>query len=83
MTIENAELNTSAALKESSTSYTGNSGSGNDPGMTALKAGFSKLPDPEAPPHYLPQNADDGENYVGNPFEHGGGFAKRPQGWER
>jgi hypothetical protein len=82
MTIENAELNTSAALPDSDTGYSGGSGSGNDPSLTALKAGYAKLPDPDAPPHYLPQNADDGENYVGNPLQRGG-FLTRPEGWER
>ena len=82
MTIENAELNTSAALHDSDASYTGASGTGNDPSMATLKKGFAKLADPETPPHYLPQNTDDGENYVGNPLERGG-FLTRPEGWER
>lgn len=82
MTIENAELNTSAALPDSDTGYSGGSGSGNDPSMAVLKAGFAKLPDPEVAPRYLPQNADDGENYVGNPLDRGG-FCSRAEGWER
>jgi hypothetical protein len=82
MTIENAELNTSATLKESDTSYSGGSGDGNDPSLTALKAGYAKVADPAKVPHYLPQNTDDGENYVGDPFERGG-FCDRPQGWQR
>lgn len=82
MTIENAELNNSAALRDSNASYTGASGTGNDPSMAALKAGYLKVDDPEVPPRYLPQNTDDGENYVGNPLERGG-FLTRPEGWER
>lgn len=82
MTIENSTLNDSAALPASDTSYSGASGTGNSPSLATLKAGFAKLPDPEAVPHYLPQNADDGENYVGNPLERGG-FLTRPEGWER
>jgi hypothetical protein len=81
MTIENSTLNTSAALPASDASYTGGSG-GNDPSLATLKAGFAKLADPETPMHWLPQNADNGENYVGNPRERGG-FCDRPQGWER
>jgi hypothetical protein len=82
MTIENSTLNDSAALPSSDIGYSGASGDGNDPSMAALKAGFAKLPDPETPANYLPQNANDGENYVGSPFERGG-FLTRPQGWER
>lgn len=82
MTIENAELNTSAALPDSDTSYSGASGDGNAPSMATLKAGFARLPAPEVAPRYLPQNTDDGENYVGNPLERGG-FLTRPEGWER
>ena len=82
MTIENSELNTSDALPDSDTSYTGASGTGNDPSMAALKAGFAKVDDPEVAPRYLPQNTDDSENYVGNPLERGG-FLTRPEGWER
>lgn len=82
MTIENAELNTSAALTESSVSYSGASGDGNEPSMATLKAGFAKIDKPEVAPRYLPQNTDDGENYVGNPLERGG-FLARPEGWER
>lgn len=82
MTIENAELNTSAVLRDSDTSYQGGSGNGNDPSMATLKAGYAKLPAPDVPPRYLPQNTDDGENYIGNPLDRGG-FASRPEGWER
>jgi hypothetical protein len=82
MPIENSSLNDSAALTESNAGYTGGTGSGNDPSLATLKAGFASLPDPETPMHWMPQNADDGENYVGNPRERGG-FLTRPAGWER
>lgn len=82
MTIENSTLNDSAALPVSDASYSGASGDGNSPSLTTLKTGFAKTPDPEAAPSYLPQNADDGENYVGNRQERGG-FLTRPEGWER
>lgn len=80
--IENSELNTSGPLKSSDAGLTGGSGDGNDPSLADLAKGYTALPDPEAVPHWLPQNADDGENYVGNPLDRGG-FAGRPEGWER
>lgn len=82
MTIENSTLNDSAALPESTASYGDPSGTGNDPSMATLKAGFKRLAEPEVAPRYLPQNADDGENYIGAPLERGG-FLTRPEGWER
>lgn len=83
MTIENSELNKSGPLKASTASLTGGSGSGNDLSLADLARGFSKEPDPEQVPHWLPQNADDGENYVGDTFGDRGGFAHRPKGIER
>lgn len=81
MTIENSTLNDGAALPSSDTSYSGASGDG-CPDQVTLKRGFAKLPDPEAVPHYLPQNSDNGDTYVGDPMERGG-FLTRPEGWER
>jgi hypothetical protein len=83
MTIENSELNKSGPLKSSNSSFDGASGTGNDPPQADLAQGFSHLPDPEKVPHWLPQNADDGENYVGEIFGERGGFAGRPRGNER
>ena len=83
MTIENSALNTSGALKSSNESLTGASGDGNDPSQADLTKGFSNVAAPEKIPHWLPQNADDGENYVGDVFGDRGGFAGRPRGSER
>jgi hypothetical protein len=83
MTIENSELNKSGPLKSSNASLTGGSGTGNDLSLADLARGFSKEPDPETVPHWLPQNADDGENYVGDIFAERPGFAHRPRGNER
>lgn len=82
MPIENSELNTSGALPASNAGLTGASGDGNDPSLHDLAQGYSVLPKPDSAPSWLPQNADDGENYVGNPFTRGG-FAGRPEGSER
>jgi hypothetical protein len=82
MTIENSDLNTSGALPASNGSLTGASGDGNDPSLADLAKGFSTVPAPEAVPTWMPQNANDGENYVGDPFDRGG-FAGRPMGRER
>jgi hypothetical protein len=83
MTIENSELNKSGALPSSNANKTGASGDGNDPSLADLTQGFSKQAAPEKIPHWLPQNADDGENYVGDTFGERGGFAGRPRGSER
>lgn len=83
MTIENSELNKSGPLKSSNDGLSGASGTGNDPSLADLAKGFSDVPAPEKVPHWLPQNADDGENYVGDTFGERGGFAGRPRGSER
>jgi hypothetical protein len=83
MTIENSTLNDSAALPNSNASLTGGSGDGNSLSLADLAKGYSSLPAPERIPHWLPQNADDGENYVGDPFGERGGAAGRPHGNER
>jgi hypothetical protein len=83
MTIEKSELNSSGPLPSSNASLTGASGDGNSPAQGDLAKGFTKLADPEKVPHWLPQNADDGENYVGDVFAERGGFAGRPRGSER
>jgi hypothetical protein len=83
MTIENSELNRSGPLKSSNDGLTGGTGTGNDPSVSDLGKGFSTVAAPEKVPHWLPQNADDGENYVGDIFGERGGFAGRPRGSER
>lgn len=81
--IENSKLNTSGPLPDGTeASMSGGSGDGNSPSMAALRRGFLATPDPETPPRWLPQNADDGENYVGDGMVDGG-FLTRPEGWER
>jgi hypothetical protein len=82
MTIENSDLNTSGALKSSNDGLTGGTGDGNDPSVADLARGFSAVTAPQAAPTWLPQNANDGENYVGDPYDRGG-FAGRPMGRER
>lgn len=82
MTVENSELNTSDALPSSNTSLSGGSGNGNNLLLADLARGYTQ-PDPPAPvPSWLPQNVDDGENYIGDPLNRGG-FLTRPEGWER
>lgn len=83
MTIENSYLNRLDSLPESEEHLHLNSGDGNAPSLAALKRGFQRVADPATAPHFYPQNADDGENYVGNPFAPDGGFLGRPEGWER
>lgn len=83
MPVEKSDLLTSGPLHASNAGYLGGSGSGNDLPLADLQQGFSKLPDPDTPPAFYPQNADDGENYVGDPFNPGHGFLTRPEGWER
>ena len=82
MTIENSELNTSGALRSSNAGLTGGTGDGNKLLVADLAKGFTALPDPADAPAWLPQNADDGETYIGNPLDRGG-FVTRPEGWER
>jgi hypothetical protein len=82
MTIENSELNSGEGLRNSNEGLKGGTGDGNRLVIADLARGFTTLPDPDEAPSYLPQNNDDGENYVGNMFDRGG-FLKRPQGWER
>ena len=81
-TVENSVLNTDGMLPDSDAGLTGASGDGNDPSLASLKQGFISDAPPPAIPPWLPQNADDGENYIGNPLTRGG-FAGRPEGWER
>jgi len=83
MSIENSDLNTSGPLASSNDGLTGGTGTGNDPSVSDLARGYSTQPAPESIPHWLPQNADDGENYVGDVFGERGGFAGRPRGSER
>lgn len=83
MTIENSELNKSGALKSSNEGLTGGSGDGNNPSVSDLAKGFSDVPAPEKSPGWMPQNACDGTNYVGDTFGERGGFAGRPTGNQR
>jgi hypothetical protein len=83
MTIENSTLNDSAPLSNSNDSLTGGSGDGNSLSLADLARGYSSVSPPPPIPHWLPQNADDGENYVGDPFGERGGVVGRPRGSER
>lgn len=75
MTIENSELNKSAALPESDASYTGGSnGAMGDASMANLKTGYSNPDEPDEP---------DGDFDDVAMLEKRGGFAERPAGWER
>ena len=80
--VENSVLNDGKMLPSSNESLVGGSGDGNDPSLASLEQVFvSESPLPVVPP-WLPQNADDGENYIGDPLTRGG-FAGRPEGWQR
>lgn len=83
MSIENSDLNQGGALAASDASLTGASGDGNSPSHADLARGYSTVAAPAPVPSWLPQNADDGENYVGDTFGDRGGFAHRPKGIER
>lgn len=82
MSIENSDLNSGPGLPSSDASLTGGSGDGNSLALADLAKGYVVDPPPPTVPNWLPQNANDGENYVGNPIDRGG-FAGRPQGFER
>lgn len=82
MTIENSDLNNSADLPASNDGLTGGSGDGNRLLLADLAQGYTRLDPPPLVPSWLPQNVDDGENYVGTPLDRGG-FLTRPEGWER
>lgn len=82
MTVENSELNTSGALPSSNTGLSGGSGDGNSLLLADLAQGYTKPGAPAPVPSWMPQNVDDGENYVGDPLNRGG-FLTRPEGWER
>lgn len=81
MTIEDSTLNNDDTLPVDDAALLGGTGDGNDPALPELEQGYTALPAPPTAPHWLPQNADDGETYGGIPTN--GGFAGRPHGWER
>lgn len=83
MSIENSDLNDGPNLKSSNAGLTGGSGDGNRFVIADLEQGYVKLDGPVRVPHFLPQNDDSGENYIGDPFNPPGGFLGRPEGWER